>query len=40
MDDLNDFGSCYETTRYSEQLKTIVDLKDYGLGALSSTCYE
>ena len=40
MDDLNNSGSWDEVTRYSEQLKVIVDLKDYGLRALGSTCYE
>ena len=40
MDDLNDSGSWDEATRYFEQLKAIIDLKDYGLEALGSTSYE
>ena len=40
MDDLNNSGSWDEATKYSEQLKVIIDLKDYVLGALGSACYE
>ena len=37
---MNDSESWDEATRYSEQLKAIVDFKDLGLGALVFTCYE
>ena len=40
MDDLNNSGSWDEATKYFEQLKVIIDLKDYVLGALGSACYE
>ena len=40
MDDMNDSRSWDEATRYSKQLKAIIDLKDYGLGTLGSACYE
>ena len=40
VDDMNDFRSWDEATKYSEQIKAIIDLKAYGLGALGSTFYE
>ena len=40
MDDMNDFRLWDEAIRCIEQLNAAVDLKDYGLGALGTTCYE
>ena len=40
MDDMNDSGSWSQASRYYDEVKVIIDLKDSSSSAQGSRCYE